>query len=157
MQKTNAMRQFDTKKIKYQTYSYDASDGQIDGISVANKCNQDPKQVFKTLVTISNTKKIHVFVISVLDELDLKKCAKAINEKNVEMIPVKDLLNLTGYVRGGCSPVGMKKNYPVIVSDTIQNIDSIIFSGGKIGLQIHCATEDFIQITNAKICDIVKE
>ena len=155
--KTNAMRQCDTHKIQYQVYTYDASDGHIDGISVANKCHQDPKMVYKTLVTISNNKKINVFVISVLEELDLKKCAKAVHEKSIDMVHVKDLLSLTGYVRGGCSPIGMKKNYPVYVSESIQNIDSIIFSGGKIGCQIHCSCLDFINMTKAQIVDICKE
>ena len=155
--KTNAMRQCDTHKINYQIYTYDTSDGHIDGISVANKCNQDPTMVYKTLVTIGQSKKIYVFVIGVLEELDLKKCAKAVKEKNIEMIAVKDLLNLTGYVRGGCSPIGMKKNYPVYVSETINKIDSIIFSGGKIGMQIHCSCNDFIKMTKAQIVDVKKD
>lgn len=155
--KTNAMRLCDKYKIQYQVYTYDVSDHQIDGISVANKCGQDPKMVYKTLVTKGNSKQIYVFVIGVLEELDLKKCAKVANEKNIEMISVKDLLSLTGYVRGGCSPLGMKKNYPIYVSDTIHNIDSIIFSGGKIGLQIHCQCNDFIRITNSSIVDVKKE
>ncbi len=155
--KTNAMRQFDKEKIKYEVYTYDASDGQIDGISVASKCNQDPKMVYKTLVARGHSKKIYVFVINILNELDLKKCAKAVNEKNIEMVHVNELLNLTGYVRGGCSPVGLKKNYPIIVSNSIETIDSIIFSGGKIGYQIHCTSSDFLKITKATICDIVGE
>ena len=90
-----------------------------------------------------------------MNELDLKKCAKAVNEKNIEMVHVNELLALTGYIRGGCSPVGMKKNYPTILSNTVESIDSIIFSGGKIGYQIHSSTEDLIKITNAQIKDIV--
>lgn len=155
--KTNAMRQLDRSKIKYEVYTYDTSDGHIDGISVAQKCNQDPRLVYKTLVTRSASKKIYVFVINVFDELDLKKCAKAVHEKSIEMIHVNELLGLTGYVRGGCSPIGMKKNYPVLVSDSVQNIDSIIFSGGKIGYQIHCTVDDFIKTTNALIADITFE
>lgn len=154
--KTNAMRHLDNAKINYDVYTYDASDGQIDGISVADKCHEDPQIVYKTLVTRSNSKKIYVFVICVLDELDLKKCAKAVNEKNVEMIHVNELLGLTGYVRGGCSPIGMKKKYPVIVSDTIHRFDSIIFSGGKIGYQIHCNADDFLEVTQANVADICK-
>lgn len=153
--KTNAMRQFDKYKMKYEVYTYDASDGNIDGISVAKKCNQDPKMVYKTLVARGHSKKIYVFVINIMNELDLKKCAKAVNEKNIEMVHVNELLALTGYIRGGCSPVGMKKNYPTILSNTIESINSIIFSGGKIGYQIHSSTEDLIKITNAQIKDIV--
>ena len=156
--KTNAMRQCDTHKINYQIYTYDTSDGHIDGVSVANKCNQDPLMVYKTLVTVGQSKKIYVFVIGVTEELDLKKCAKAVKEKNIEMIAVKDLLNLTGYVRGGCSPIGMKKNYPVYVSETFNKLESIIFSGGKIGYQVEISLENLskvIRFSLADICDII--
>lgn len=153
--KTNAMRQLDTQKIKYEVYTYDVSDGLIDGVSVASKCHQDVNLVYKTLVTRAASKKIYVFVVNVKDELDLKKCAKAVHEKSIEMVHVNELLGLSGYVRGGCSPIGMKKKYPVIVSDSINYVDSIIFSGGKIGYQIHCRKDDFIKITQAQISEIV--
>lgn len=153
--KTNAMRQLDQLKIPYEIHTYDTSDGLIDGLSVAKKCNQEPSKVYKTLVTRSTSKKIYVFVVNVADELDLKKCAKAVHEKSIEMIHVNELLSLTGYVRGGCSPIGMKKNYPVIVSDTLNTTDTIIFSGGKIGMQIDCSTADFLKATKAVIADII--
>ena len=153
--KTNAMRQLDAKKVKYEVYTYDTDDGMIDGISVAQKCHQDVKLVYKTLVTRSASKKIYVFVVNVADELDLKKCAKAVHEKSIEMVHVNELLGLTGYVRGGCSPIGMKKKYPVILSDTASSMESIIFSGGKIGCQIHCSGDDFMKITQASRALIV--
>ncbi|MGN1343607.1 MAG: Cys-tRNA(Pro) deacylase [Traorella sp.] len=153
--KTNAMRFLDSMKVKYDVHTYDVSDGQIDGISVAQKCHEDPKVVYKTLVT-RNNHSLYVFVICVLDELDLKKCAKAIHEKSIEMIHVNELLSLTGYVRGGCSPLGMKKNYPIIVSDTIQSNDRIIFSGGKLGLQIECSKDDFLKVTHGQVASICK-
>lgn len=153
--KTNAMRQLDKNKIKYDVYTYDASDGFIDGQSVAKKCNQDPVILYKTLVTRGHSKKIYVFVINVLNEMDLKKCAKAVGEKSIEMIHVNELFSLTGYIRGGCSPIGMKKNYPIVVSDTIENINSIVVSGGKIGYQIHLSKEDFLQATHAICASVI--
>ena len=98
---------------------------------------------------------MYVFVVNVADELDLKKCAKAVHEKSIEMVHVNELLGLTGYVRGGCSPIGMKKKYPVILSDTASSMESIIFSGGKIGCQIHCSVDDFMKITQASMALIV--
>lgn len=153
--KTNAMRQLDNLKIHYQIHTYDVSDGQIDAVSVAKKCQQDIRYVYKTLLTRGASKKIYVFVVNGQDELDLKKCAKCVHEKNIEMVHVNELLGLSGYVRGGCSPLGMKKNYPVIVSETILGIDHIIFSGGKIGLQIECSVHDFISALQAQIGDII--
>lgn len=154
--KTNAMRQLDRLKIPYHVYTYDTSDGFVDGVSVAEKCGQEKSLVYKTLVTRALSQQLYVFVIEVQDELDLKKCARVVHEKSVELVHVNELLGLTGYVRGGCSPIAMKKNYPIIVSSTIQNIDSIIFSGGKIGIQIHCRTQDFLSVTHARIEDVVK-
>lgn len=151
------MRQLDREKIEYKTYIYDVSDGHIDGISVAQKCQQDIQFVYKTLVTRAASKKIYVFVVNVADELDLKKCAKSVHEKSIEMIHVKELLGLTGYVRGGCSPIAMKKNYPVIVSDSVAALDSIIFSGGKVGTQIECSVSDFLLTTHAQLASITKD
>ena len=137
MDKTNAMRILDSKKIKYNTYEYPHEEGvAVDGENVARLLNQDPNQVFKTLVLVGNDKKNYVAVVPVLMELDLKKCAKEFGVKSLEMIHVKDINAITGYIRGGCSPIGMKKVFPTIVDESALNYDRIIFSGGKIGLQI---------------------
>lgn len=154
--KTNAMRILDQQHIEYEVKTYDVSDGHIDGASVAKKAGLDPDCVFKTLVTKGNDKNHYVFVIPVLDELDLKKCAKAVNVKNVEMVAVKDLLNLTGYIRGGCSPVGMKKLFKTVFDEKIILQEKIHVSGGKQGLQIYVNSEDLISITNGIIEDITR-
>lgn len=152
--KTNAMRFLDTKKVIYEMHHYDAQDGKIDAISVAEKTGIEIEYIYKTLVTRSASKRIYVFVINAQNELDLKLCAKAVHEKSIEMIHVAEIYELTGYIRGGCSFLGMKKNYPVIFSETINEIDRIVFSGGKIGLQIDCSIEELkkaITITTAPI------
>lgn len=154
--KTNAMRMLDSKKVNYTTLIYDSNDGLIDGISVANKINKDPELVYKTLVSISPSKAIYVFVIPVEKELDLKLAAKAAGEKKVELLPVKDLLASTGYVRGGCSPIGMKKQYPTFIEESVNNIEEIIVSGGKIGIQLQLNAKDLIQTTRSKIAKISK-
>lgn len=133
--KTNAMRILDGKKISYQLLTYEVDD-RIDGVSVAAKIQRDVKEVFKTLVTRGSSKGIYVFVIPVAQELDLKKAAKVVKEKKIEMISVNEINNLTGYIRGGCSPVGMKKLYPTIIDHSALYLDFFIVSGGKIGLQI---------------------
>ena len=133
--KTNAMRILDGKKISYQLLTYEVDD-RIDGVSVASKIQRDVKEVFKTLVTRGSSKGIYVFVIPVAQELDLKKAAKVVKEKKIEMISVNEINNLTGYIRGGCSPVGMKKLYPTIIDQSALYLDTFIVSGGKIGLQI---------------------
>lgn len=137
MEKTNVMRILDQKKIKYEMHEYPHTDGVVvDGENVAKLLNLDPSQVFKTLVTIGNDKKYYVCVIPVLKELDLKQAAKAFNVKSLEMIHVKDINQVTGYIRGGCSPIGMKKSYPTIMDSSALNYDKIIFSAGKIGYQV---------------------
>lgn len=137
MEKTNVMRILDQKKIKYKMHEYPHTDGVVvDGENVAKLLNQDPSQVFKTLVTIGNDKKYYVCVIPVLKELDLKQAAKAFNVKSLEMIHVKDINQVTGYIRGGCSPIGMKKSYPTVIDSSALNYDKIIFSAGKIGYQV---------------------
>ena len=137
MEKTNVMRILDQKKIKYEMHEYPHTDGVVvDGENVAKLLNQDPSQVFKTLVTIGNDKKYYVCVIPVLKELDLKQAAKAFNVKSLEMIHVKDINQVTGYIRGGCSPIGMKKSYPTVIDSSALNYDKIIFSAGKIGYQV---------------------
>ncbi|MDU4830817.1 MAG: Cys-tRNA(Pro) deacylase, partial [Clostridium perfringens] len=130
--KTNAMRILDSKKVSYEMLSYESEDGKIDGISVAHKIGVDEKNVFKTLVAQGTSKELYVFVIPVAEELDLKNAAKIAGEKKVEMIAVKDIMKYTGYIRGGCSPIGMKKNYKTFIHESAEDLDFIIFSAGKI-------------------------
>ncbi|WP_088040959.1 Cys-tRNA(Pro) deacylase [Bacillus sp. EAC] len=156
MSKTNAMRMLDSKKIQYTTLNYDANDGKIDGVSVAEKINKNPDMVYKTLVSISPTKSIYVFVIPVEKELDLKLAAKSAGEKKIDLLPVKDLLSLTGYIRGGCSPVGMKKQYETFIEESANDIEEIIISGGKIGIQLQLDVKDLIQTTRSKIAKVAK-
>lgn len=154
--KTNAMRILDSKKIKYDWITYDSNDGKIDGVSVAHKIGKDPMEVYKTLVAQGNSKNIFVFIIPVEAELDLKKAAKAAGEKKVEMIPVKDIQKWTGYIRGGCSPIGMKKSYATFIDQTASELEMIIVSGGKIGAQVQLSVEDLKQVTNATFVEISK-
>ncbi len=156
MQKTNAMRILDKNKIKYNALEYDCSDGHIDGASVAEKTGQEPKTVYKTLVTIGNSKNLYVFVIPVLEELDLKKAAKVSGEKKVEMIHVKDINKLTGYIRGGCSPIGMKKQYNTFIQKEGLELEKIVFSGGKIGLQIEMDPKDIEKAIRVNFEDVIK-
>ncbi len=154
--KTNAMRILDRAKISYIQHSYDVSDGLIDGVSVAHKTGQNPDQVFKTLVTSSGSQ-LHVFVVPVAKELDLKKAARAAGEKRVEMIHVKDIMKFTGYIRGGCSPIGMKKNYPTLIDQSAQAFDTILVSGGLKGLQIEVSPVDLAQLIGAQFADLAAE
>ncbi|WP_270251986.1 Cys-tRNA(Pro) deacylase, partial [Clostridium perfringens] len=121
--KTNAMRILDSKKVSYEMLSYESEDGKIDGISVAHKIGVDEKNVFKTLVAQGTSKELYVFVIPVAEELDLKNAAKIAGEKKVEMIAVKDIMKYTGYIRGGCSPIGMKKNYKTFIHESAEDLD----------------------------------
>lgn len=154
MQKTNAMRILDKNKISYEINEYEVDDN-IDGISVSNKLGQNEADVFKTLVSIGSDKNNYVFVIPVNKNLDLKKCAKAVGVKNIEMLHVKDLLKTVGYVRGGCSPVGMRKQLITVFDNSILERKSIFVSGGKIGVQIKININDLIKITNGKVADII--
>ncbi|SCK03087.1 Cys-tRNA(Pro)/Cys-tRNA(Cys) deacylase ybaK [uncultured Clostridium sp.] len=155
MTKTNAMRILDKNKIKYDVIEYDISDGKIDGVSVAEKTNQDVKEVYKTLVTQGNTKSIYVFVIPVNEELNLKKAAKVCGEKKVDMIHVNELLKLTGYIRGGCSPVGMKKLYKTFIHKDAEVLERICVSGGKKGLQVKLSPQDLKESINAVFEDLI--
>ena len=158
MEKTNAMRILEQKKIKYSVNEYPHVEGvAVEGLEVARLLGQDPKKVFKTLVTVDNTKHYHVMVVPVEYELDLKKCAKASNVKSLEMIQVKELLPLTGYVRGGCSPIGMKKTFPTLVDITAKELDSILFSAGKIGLQIEMNPNELSKVIKVEFADLKKE
>ncbi|CAH2714027.1 Cys-tRNA(Pro)/Cys-tRNA(Cys) deacylase YbaK [Neobacillus rhizosphaerae] len=154
--KTNAMRILDSKKVSYDMLTYDNKDGKIDGISVAEKIGRDPKEVYKTLVAQGASKNIYVFVIPVAEELDLKKAAKAATEKKVEMIHVKDIQKWTGYIRGGCSPIGMKKEYKTFIDESCLQVDSIVVSGGKIGVQIVLDPASLKDLTKAEIIDLIK-
>ena len=147
------MRILDQKKINYKSYDYSTS-GVISGMEVASVLNQDPNHVFKTLVTISNSKKYYVFDVPVNKELDLKKAATCVNEKSIEMVKSKDLLALTGYVHGGCSMIGMKKVFTTVIDESIKNYETIIFSAGKIGYQVELSLTDLKKVIDYKIYDI---
>lgn len=154
-EKTNVMRILDQKKISYQQYCYADTDA-ISGHEVAKALNQNPEQVFKTLVTVGHSKNHFVFVIPVCKELNLKKAAQAVGEKSIEMIRSKDLLPLTGYIHGGCSPIGMKKFFTTTIDHSAAGRKSIIFSAGKIGYQVEVTLQDLekvIRFSLADICD----
>ncbi|EWG12251.1 Cys-tRNA(Pro) deacylase [Cytobacillus firmus] len=154
--KTNAMRMLDAQKVVYELITYDSHDGKIDGVSVAAKIGKNPEAVYKTLVAQGVSKQIFVFIIPVTEELDLKKAAKAAGEKKVEMIPVKDIQKLTGYIRGGCSPVGMKKQYPTFIDAKAEELDLIIVSGGKVGMQMELRVDDLQKAIGAELADLIK-
>lgn len=145
MEKTNVMRILDQKKINYKSYSYIDTDA-VSGMEVAEVLGEDPSRVFKTLVTVSNTNNYFVFVIPVNKELDLKKAAKAVGVKSVSMLKQKDLLPLTGYIHGGCSPIGMKKSFLTTFDSSCENFETIFFSAGKIGYQVEVKVSDLTSI-----------
>lgn len=153
MIKTNAMRILDRNKIAYKTYEYDSSKA-ISGLEVAESLNQNPEFVYKTLVTVAKSKEHYVFLVPVTKELDLKKAALSVGEKSIEMLKQKDLFTLTGYVHGGCSPLGMKKLFKTVIDISAQNIPYIIFSAGKIGYQIQTTTDLLKQVIDFKFFDI---
>lgn len=155
MEKTNVMRILDSKKVSYNHYFYDPET--VNGEEVAAALNENPDRVFKTLVTIGKSKKNYVFMIPVCNELDLKKAAKAVGEKSVEMIKSKELLPLTGYIHGGCSPIGMKKLFVTTAHCTAVDFDTIYFSGGKVGCQVELPFAVLQKIVPVKTADIVKE
>ena len=152
-EKTNVMRILDQKKINYVSHCYADTDA-ISGEEVASVLQQDPNQVFKTLVTIGNSNSYYVFLVPVNGELDLKKAAKAVGEKNISMIKAKDLLSLTGYIHGGCSPIGMKKSFKTVIHASAADFDTIIFSGGKIGYQVELSLDDLKQVLRFECEDI---
>lgn len=154
--KTNVMRIIEKHKIKYNHYTYANTDA-ISGIEVATALNQNPQQVFKTLVTIGKSKKNYVFVVPVDRELDLKKAAHAVGEKSIEMIKSKELLPLTGYIHGGCSPIGMKKFFQTTIDISAKNFETIIFSAGKIGYQVELSLEDLSKIIKFELYDITTD
>ena len=154
--KTNAMRLLDSNKISYTIHSYENKDGKIDGIAVAHKIDKDVNQVFKTLVTQGHSKEFYVFVIPVSEELDMKKSSKIAGEKNIEMIHVKDINKITGYIRGGCSPLGMKKVFKTFIQEEALLFETIVFSGGKIGAQIEMNPNDLEKVIDCTFVDIIK-
>lgn len=149
------MRILDQKKLEYRHYEYDNSKA-YSGIEVAGMLGQDAKRVYKTLVTVAKSKKNYVFVIPVEEELDLKKAAKAAGEKSIEMLKSKELLPLTGYVHGGCSPIGMKKVFPTFLHESAREQEKIIFSAGKIGYQVELSPEDLGKILRISYADVIK-
>ena len=163
--KTNAMRILDLKKINYEIISYEpllpdtiveSKDGKIDGVSVAHKIGICEDNVFKTLVVQGLSREIYVFVIPVAKELNLKKVALLTGEKKVEMINVNDIMKYTGYIRGGCSPIGQKKEYKTFIHESCKGLDFIIVSAGKIGYQIKINPNDLINVVSGKVEYIIK-
>lgn len=155
-EKTNVMRILEQKKINYTSYCY-ADTGVISGIEVAAALNQDPNRVFKTLVTMGGSNNNYVFLVPVQKELDLKKAAKSVGEKSIHMLKSKDLLPLTGYVHGGCSPIGMKKQFRTVIDASAANFGTIIFSGGKIGYQVESTLEELKKVLRFELEDIVDD
>ena len=152
--KTNVMRVLDAKKISYESHSYEP-DATMTGEEIAGVLGEPAEKVFKTLVTQGKTGAYYVFVVPVVEELDLKKAAKAAGEKSIAMIKQKDLLGLTGYVHGGCSPIGMKKQFPTFIHETAIGYDKVFVSAGKVGFQIELAPADLIKVANIKLADLV--
>ena len=152
--KTNVMRVLDAKKIKYDSHSYEP-DATMTGEEIANVLGEPAEKVFKTLVTQGKTGAYYVFVVPVVEELDLKKAAKAAGEKSIAMIKQKDLLGLTGYVHGGCSPIGMKKQFPTFIHETADAYEKVFVSAGKVGFQIELAPADLKKVANIKTADLV--
>lgn len=151
--KTNVMRLLDAKKISYKSYDYENTEA-VSGSEVAAALGQDPCQVFKTLVTVGKSRKNYVFVIPVEEELDLKKAAAAAGEKSIAMIKSKELLGLTGYIHGGCSPIGMKKAFPTFLDESAKQFETIIFSAGKIGHQVEVTPDDLQKIVRLRFADL---
>ena len=155
-EKTNVCRLLDAKKVPYTEHTYPPEEA-LSGVEVAEYLHQDPARVFKTLVTKGHSGGYFVFVVPVEKELDLKKCARSVGEKSVEMIHVRDITKVTGYVRGGCSPLCMKKPYPTVFHESAGSIDRIIVSAGKIGYQIDLAPGDLLRLSNGTLADIIKQ
>ena len=154
--KTNAMRILDRAKLEYTEHLYEC-DGFMDGVSIANKLNQPLELTFKTLVTVGKSRKNYVFVIPVAEELSLKAAAAAVGEKSVEMINVKDITKITGFVRGGCSPIGMKKQFETVIDSTALSFDKIMFSGGRLGAQIEMNPRELAELIGAKFHEILQK
>ncbi len=154
-EKTNAIRQLERQKLSFAIHTYDSSKA-ISGVEVAAQLNQNPDKVFKTLVCTGKTGKHYVFIVPVAMELDLKKAAKSVGEKSMEMLKQKDLLSLTGYIHGGCSPIGMKKFFTTTIDESAKNFDTIIFSGGKIGLQIETSQKNLAKVIRLQTANLLQ-
>ena len=155
-EKTNAVRKLDSMKIEYKLHSYDDT-GAVSGIEVATAIGENPEQVFKTLVTVAKSGTNYVFLVPVAQELDLKKAAAVVHEKSIEMIKAKELLPLTGYIHGGCSPVGMKKMFHTVVDKSAECFERFYFSGGRIGLQIETSPSELAKVIKYQFADIIKQ
>lgn len=154
IEKTNVMRVLDSKKIKYKEHYYGDTDA-VSGMEVVAALGQQPENVFKTLVTTGKSGTHYVFMVPVAEELDLKKAAKAVGEKSIEMLKAKDLLGLTGYIHGGCSPIGMKKFFKTTIHKTAVEYGTIMFSGGKVGFQVELPFEELRKVINIFTADII--
>jgi Cys-tRNA(Pro)/Cys-tRNA(Cys) deacylase len=155
MNKTNAVRIIEARKIPFETFEYDVNEDDLSGISVARKINADEDSVFKTLVTRNEKNQIIVFCVPVNQELNLKKAASVSGSKKIEMIKTAELLAITGYVRGGCSPIGMKKEYPVYIEETAQIMENIYISAGIRGMQVRISTSNLAAVLNAIFADVI--
>lgn len=154
LDKTNAMRILAAAKMPHELHSYDCKEA-LNGVEVAQQLNEDPDHVFKTLVAQGKSGEHYVFMVPVAATLDLKKAARACGEKSVAMIKSRDLLPTTGYIHGGCSPIGMKKQFPTFCDETCILFDTIIFSGGRIGTQIEMSFDDLLAVIDVVACDLV--
>lgn len=152
-EKTNAVRFLEQKKVAFDTHTYT---GVVSGVEVAAALGEDPARVYKTLVTVGKSGGHYVFLVPVAEELDLKKAADAVGEKYVEMLKAKDLLPLTGYIHGGCSPIGMKKFFPTVIDASVAGHDRILFSGGRIGLQIETSPEELLRVIPYKTAELCR-
>lgn len=153
-EKTNVMRILDKNNIRYETHSY-MNTNAVSGLEVAAILNQNPNQVFKTLVTEGKLKNYYVFLVPVSKELNLKKVAQSVKEKSVSMLKASNLLPLTGYIHGGCSPIGMKKAFTTVIDSSASNFDTIIFSAGKIGYQVEISIDELKNVIDFKLYDII--
>ena len=152
--KTNAVRILDRNKVEYELNKYECDDFK-DGVSIADMLEQSYDMSFKTLVTVGKSGKYYVFAIPVDKEINMKKAAKEVGEKNIEMVHVKDINAVTGYIRGGCTPIGMKKNHPTVINESAKEHEKIIVSGGRLGLQIILKPDDLVKVTNGRYADII--
>ncbi|MFD0699731.1 Cys-tRNA(Pro) deacylase [Myroides pelagicus] len=156
IQKTNALRILDGEKVAYSVHQYDIADGVIDGRSVCDKLGLSPVESYKTLVGSGKDAEVYVYVVPIESELDLKKAAMACGEKKVELIAVKDILAITGYIRGGCSPIGMKKKYKTYIDSAVLRLEKVYVSGGKKGMTIGLNPQDLVKASRAELVNLVK-
>ncbi|HBG76196.1 MAG TPA: Cys-tRNA(Pro) deacylase [Clostridiales bacterium] len=153
-EKTNVMRILDTQKISYQSHCYADTDA-VSGMEIVKALNQDPDRVFKTLVTVGKSGNHYVFMIPAARELNLKKAAECVREKSVRMIKSRDLLPVTGYIHGGCSPIGMKRKFPTAIHETAARFDTVFFSAGKIGYQVEMSLNDLRKVMEIRLADLI--